>query len=93
MAWGSSTLQVPSLDPSRSEFFGAGGGLTSIGLSVDIYIADGVAIVVHSKGELHLFCTVRLRAAEPEPGPPTPEAGTRASASGPVLEAGIWQGN
>lgn len=67
MVWGSPTLQVPSLDPSRSEFFGAGGGLTSIGLSVDIYVADGVAIVVHSKDELHLFCIVRLRAAEPGP--------------------------
>lgn len=76
MVWGSAILQAP---------LGAGRGLTRIGLRVDIDPADGLAIIVHSKDQVHLFGIVCLRAAEPVPGTPNPEAQTQALASGPAL--------
>lgn len=45
MAWGNPTLQVLSLDPTWSRFFGAGRVLTSIGLSVDF----GLTLTMHRK--------------------------------------------
>lgn len=76
----------PFSGPVWKRVLGAGGDLTGVGLSVDIDLADGFAVIAHHKDELHLLGIVRLRAVEA--GGPHPSN----SDPGPSLRpcAGSW---